>query len=444
MRAAGSVGAFSRSRSDRSRRLRLPLTLALVGCLTAAACGTPPISAPPSAAPPSVGVSSPVATPSAVASASAAPLSPSPVTPSTAAPSTPAASATPTAAAVRCSALSGSLSLRDQVGQLIMVAVSTGGVSSSAASAIDDSRAGSVLLLGNTTAGSARVSSVIERARAAARTPKDVETLVAADQEGGQVQRLQGKGFDRIPSAQQQAQASPAELRSRAARWGRQLERAGVDADLAPVADVVPKSLQNRNQPVGVLRRGYGSDPKAVAGHVAAFVHGMDDAGVATSVKHFPGLGRVLGNTDFTAEVVEDTTTRRDAYLKPFAAGIGAGTDMVMVSSAYYSTIDSSRRAAFSPTVITGMLRGDLGFTGVVISDDLAAAAMRDVRPGQRMLRFVRAGGDLAIVGDPSQAVTMADALVEAARDDPELAAAVDASTVRVLQLKDRRGLADC
>ncbi len=344
----------------------------------------------------------------------------------------------------RCATLAGSLSLRDQVGQLIMVAVSSGGVSSSAATAIDDSRAGSVLLLGNTTAGSARVASVIERARGAARTPKDVDTLVAADQEGGQVQRLQGKGFDRIPSAQQQAEDSPAELQSRAARWGRQLKRAGVDADLAPVADVVPKNLQNRNQPVGVLRRGYGSDPTAVAGHVAAFVRGMDDAGVATSVKHFPGLGRVLGNTDFTAEVVDGTTTRRDAYLKPFAAGIEAGTDMVMVSSAYYSKIDKSRRAAFSPTVITGMLRGDLAFTGVVISDDLAAAAMRDVRPGQRMLRFVRAGGDLAIVGDPSQAVTMADALVEAARDDPELAAAVEASTVRVLQLKDRRGLADC
>jgi beta-N-acetylhexosaminidase len=345
---------------------------------------------------------------------------------------------------VRCATLAASLSLRDQVGQLLMVAVSSGGVSSSAATAIDDSRAGSVLLLGNTTAGSARVAAVIERARSAARTPEDVDTLVAADQEGGQVQRLQGKGFDRIPSARQQAQDSPAALRSRAARWGQQLKRAGVDADLAPVADVVPKSLQNRNQPVGVLRRGYGSDPKAVAAHVAAFVRGMDDAGVATSVKHFPGLGRVLGNTDFTAEVIDGTTTRRDASLTPFAAGIDAGTDMVMVSSAYYSRIDSSRRAAFSPTVITTMLRGDLDFTGVVISDDLAAAAMRDVRPGQRMLRFVRAGGDVAIVGDPSQAVTMADALVEAARDDPELADAVEASTVRVLQLKDRRGLADC
>ncbi|HEY5980611.1 MAG TPA: glycoside hydrolase family 3 N-terminal domain-containing protein [Microlunatus sp.] len=365
---------------------------------------------------------------SSVGSPSAAPL--------------PTPSATPTL--VRCADLAESLSLRDRVGQLMMVAVSSDGVSSAAATAIDRSRAGSVLLLGNTTAGAARVSDVVERARSTARTPKGIETLLAADQEGGQVQRLQGKGFDRIPSAQRQAEQSPSELKSDAARWGRQLKRAGIDAALAPVADVVPKELQDRNQPIGVLRRGYGSNPAAVARHVTAFATGMDAAGVATSVKHFPGLGRVRGNTDFTAEVVDRTTTRRDAYLAPFAAGIGARADMVMISSAYYAEIDASRRAAFSPTVIKGMLRGDLGFTGVVISDDLAAAAMRDVRPDQRMLRFVRAGGDLAIVGDPSLAATMADAVVDEARDDPKLAATIEASTVRVLQLKDRRGLAEC
>ena len=90
------------------------------------------------------------------------------------------------------------------------------------------------------------------------------------------------------------------------------------------------------------------------------------------------------------------------------------------------------------------MVRDDLGFTGVVISDDLAAAAMRDLSPGERMLRFLRAGGDLAIVGDAGLAARMADAVVDEARDDPKLAAAVEASTVRVLQLKDRRGLASC
>jgi beta-N-acetylhexosaminidase len=325
-----------------------------------------------------------------------------------------------------------------------MVAVSSGGVGSAAADAIDQSRAGSVILLGNTSAGSGRVLAVTKQARDAARTPKGIKTMLAADQEGGQVQRLRGTGFDRIPSARQQAEDSPAELRSDAARWGRQLQRAGIDANLAPVADVVPQDMTDLNQPIGVLRRGYGPKPSTVARHVTAFIEGMDEAGIATAVKHFPGLGRVRGNTDVTAEVVDDTTRRDDPYLVPFAAGVDAGTDLVMMSSATYGRIDPNRRAAFSPTVIKGMVRGDLGFTGVVISDDLAAVAMQDLEVGQRMLRFLRAGGDLAIVGDPGIAESMADAVVDQARDDEDLAADIESATVRVLQLKNRRGLADC
>ena len=325
-----------------------------------------------------------------------------------------------------------------------MVAVPSAGVGSAAAKAINDSRAGAVILLGNSTAGKSRILVVTKQARKAARTPKGIKVLLAADQEGGLVQRLQGQGFDRIPSAQQQAKESPAALKRDATRWGKQLKRAGIDANLAPVADVVPKNMQTVNQPIGQLHRGYGSNPTKVADHVVAFVEGMDAAGIATSVKHFPGLGRVRGNTDFVARVVDDVTTRHDKDLKPFAAGVDAGTDMVMVSSAYYAKIDAKRRAAFSPTVIKGMIRGDLGFDGVVISDDLAAAAMRDLAPGTRLLRFLKAGGDLAIVGDPSLAASMADAVVAAAKKDDALAAAIQAATARVLQLKDRRGLASC
>lgn len=447
MRAGRAAPPRTASAGVLGHRLRVAGVLA--GCLAVAACGAVPPVGP--ATSPVPGASPRPDSSSAASRASAAPVSPSAVsTPGSATPSAPDSaptatpSATPTARPVRCADLVSSLSLRERVGQLMMVAVSSDGVGSAAASAIDDSRAGSVILLGNTTAGAGRVSAVVEQARKAARNPEGIETMVAADQEGGQVQRLQGRGFDRIPSAQRQAQTSPAELKSDAARWGRQLRRAGIDANLAPVADVVPQGREGTNQPIGVLRRGYGSNPEAVARHVRAFTEGMDAAGVATSVKHFPGLGRVRGNTDLTAEVVDATTTRRDPDLEPFAVGVEAGTDMVMMSSATYAKIDASRRAAFSPTVIRGMVRGDLGFTGVVISDDLAAAAMRDLSPGQRMLRFLRAGGDLAIVGDPSLAARMADAVVNEARDDPKLAAAVEASTVRVLQLKDRRGLAEC
>lgn len=419
---------------------RLAATVAaVVACTVVAACGTPP-----GAAPGSTPGSSGNRTSASTAGAASPSASPASATgspsPTTASPTT----ASPTPRPVRCAELAGSLSLRDQVGQLMMVAVPSTGVGPSAADAVDRSRAGSVILLGNTTAGRTRVLAVTEQAREAARTPQRIQPMLAADQEGGQVQRLQGQGFDRMPSARQQALLSPAELRRDATSWGQQLKRAGIDANLAPVADVVPTDLQNVNQPIGVLRRGYGSNPDRVAEHVAAFVEGMDAAGIATSVKHFPGLGRVRGNTDFTAKVVDGTTTRDDRSLRPFAAGVEAGTDMVMMSSAYYAEIDPRRRAAFSPTIIGGMVRDDLGFTGVVISDDLAAAAMRDLGPGERMLRFLRAGGDLAIVGDPSIATSMANAVVAEARDDPELADLIEASTVRVLQLKDRRGLASC
>ena len=117
---------------------------------------------------------------------------------------------------------------------------------------------------------------------------------------------------------------------------------------------------------------------------------------------------------------------------------------MVMVSSAYYAKIDADHRAAFSTEVIGSMLRRDLNFDGVVISDDLAAAAMSDLAPGTRALRFVRAGGDLLIVGDPAQAGAMADALQQAARDDPRVARRVAESATRVVTMKADRGLARC
>jgi beta-N-acetylhexosaminidase len=289
-----------------------------------------------------------------------------------------------------------------------------------------------------------RVRDVVARVRAASVRPEGVETLLAADQEGGLVQRLQGPGFDTIPSAVRQAALSDAELGRRAETWGEQLAAAGIDADLAPVADVVPQDLVRVNQPVGQLRRGYGSDPDVVADKVAAFTSGMDDAGVATAVKHFPGLGRVRGNTDTTRDVVDETTTRDDAALRGFRAAVRAGVDMVMVSSATYARIDGRRRAVFSPVVVDGMIRDDLDFDGVVISDDLAAVALQDVPAGQRVVRFVQAGGDLAIVGSAAEARTMARALRVRAERDADFAAQVDRAAARVLRLKQRRGLTDC
>ena len=387
-------------------------------------CGTVPTAAPP------IGVTSTTSKPQSPTSS-----------PSGTTGSTPAESFT---ANQPCLELVSRMSRSEQVGQLLMVAVRSSGIGPSEKAIVDRTHAGSVLLLGNSRAGRHAIKDVVSRVRDAARSPEGVDVMLAADQEGGLVQRLRGPGFTRIPSATVQAKQSDAQLRQNAYNWGRQLRSAGIDANLAPVADVVPTRMVWMNQPIGQLRRGYGSSPKTVAAKVTAFTEGMNEAGVATAVKHFPGLGRVRGNTDFMTRVVDRTTTRRDAALAGFSAAIDADVDMVMVSSAFYRKIDAEHRAAFSTMIIDEMLRKDLGFSRIVISDDLAAAAMRNLPPDERALRFIRAGGDLLIIGDASLATTMADAIKDEASDDPAFAKRVTESAARVVAMKERRGLAHC
>jgi beta-N-acetylhexosaminidase len=343
-----------------------------------------------------------------------------------------------------CAALVRTMSMSERAGQLLMVAIRSSGMSASERTTIDQTRAGSVLLLGNSTAGMEEIQEVVGRVRDTARSPKGVKVMLAVDQEGGLVQRLKGPGFSTIPPATVQAKKSDAQLRRDAYKWGRELKAAGIDADLAPVADVVPRTMVWLNRPIGHLRRGYSSSPKTVADKVTAFTEGMNHAGIATAVKHFPGLGRVRGNTDFMTRVLDRTTTRHDAALAGFSAAVGAKVDMVMVSSAVYRKIDDEHRAAYSSVIIGEMLRKDLGFSGVVISDDLAAAAMRTLPPGERATRFIAAGGDLLIIGDPSLASTMAEAITDEASDDADFAKRVTQSAARVVAMKERRGLASC
>jgi beta-N-acetylhexosaminidase len=336
------------------------------------------------------------------------------------------------------------MSLSERVGQLLMVAVSSNGIGASERAIIDRTRTGSVILLGNSRAGTETIQGIVGRVRDASHSPEDVKVMLAADQEGGLVQRLTGPGFTTIPSATRQAKQSDGQLRDNAYDWGRELKEAGIDANLAPVADVVPRAMIWMNQPIGQLRRGYGNSPKIVAAKVTSFTEGMDRAGVATAVKHFPGLGRVRGNTDFMTRVIDRTTTRHDPALAGFSAAVKANVDMVMMSSAFYPKIDDEHRAAYSSVIIEDMVREDLGFTGVVISDDLAAAAMRTIPPDERPIRFIRAGGDLLIIGDASLAITMANAIKDEASDDADFAKRVTQSAARVVAMKERRGLARC
>jgi len=329
------------------------------------------------------------------------------------------------------------LSLAARVGQLLMVGVPAGGTSDAALRQLGRYRVGGVILTGRSHAGTSATAALTARVQAAVPGPA---VLVATDQEGGAVQVLTGPGFSAIPSARSQGRWSPAELRARAGDWGGQLRAAGVRVNLAPVADTVPPGVSN--PPIGAFGRQYGSDPATVATHAAAFAAGLADAGVVPTAKHFPGLGRVGANTDVSSGVTDRVTTRTDPYLAPFRAVIRTGHPFVMMSSAVYSRIDPAQPAAFSPTVITGLLRDDLGFDGVVVSDDLGAARQVSAVPaGDRAVRFVAAGGDMVLTVSPATLPAMFDALYDRAARDPAFRARVDRSAERILLAKQRLGL---
>jgi beta-N-acetylhexosaminidase len=153
----------------------------------------------------------------------------------------------------------------------------------------------------------------------------------------------------------------------------------------------------------------------------------------------------VAGNTDFAAEVVDTVTTADDPYLASFRAAIDAGVPFVMVALATYPRIDSAHLAAFSPAIIGGLLRGELGFRGVVMSDDLGAtAAVAAIPPGQRALEYLLAGGDLIVSKTTDATVTMVAAVQASAATDPRVAARVDEAALRVLEAKDAAGLLPC
>ncbi|MBM9437591.1 glycoside hydrolase family 3 protein [Streptomyces bryophytorum] len=339
------------------------------------------------------------------------------------------------------------MSQSQQVGQLFMSAVSTSGMTGAQAAAITGGRVGSVFLMGHSSAGTAAVKRVTDQVKKLAPSVKGVtvKMIISTDQEGGEVQVLSGPGFSSIPTAVQQGKLSPSTLQKDAKTWGQQLKAAGVTMNLAPVADTVPPNLVNVNAPIGKLQREYGTDPAAVATHSTAFLKGMLQAGVITSAKHFPGLGRVTGNTDFSAGVTDATTAANDPYLQPFRSAVKAGTPFVMVSSAIYSKIDPNTQAAFSSAVMRNLLRGSLGFKGAIISDDLGAAvAVSDHTPAQRAVDFLKAGGNVVLTVKPSDIVPMTSAVLSRMPTDSALRSAVSDSVRRVLTAKQNAGLLTC
>jgi beta-N-acetylhexosaminidase len=230
----------------------------------------------------------------------------------------------------------------------------------------------------------------IARLQQAAREGGSPPLLVATDQEGGEVKR-----FPTLPPVTPPVELGAAGEAAAAAEGrdtGRALRQLGVNTDLAPVLDVPAVSG------AFMAGRSFGSEPATVVAAGVGFASGLEEAGVAATAKHFPGLGRATANTDVGPSLVGGSRAELAQDLEPFRAAVDAGVSLVMTSNATYSALDEERPASLSERV-TRLLRDRLGFGGAVITDDLLAGAISGAGygPGDAAVAAAEAGADLLL-----------------------------------------------
>lgn len=286
-------------------------------------------------------------------------------------------------------------------------------------------------------------------AAAQAQPVAGVPVLTMADEEGGGIQRLNGLVSSFAWPRQLAADDSVAQVQSLARTVGSQLRAAGVDMDLAPVLDVDGGAGPNNSDPDG--SRSFSAVPSVAANYGVAFMQGLSEGGELSVVKHFPGLGGSAGNSDAGPAHTLSYSTLQTSGIPPFAAAVAAGAKVVMVANDMVPGLTTAP-ASVSSAVIQGLLRQQLDFQGVVITDSLSAGAVTSAGYGveSAAVTAVEAGADLVLFGStltsaattaliPAEVATtvngIADALVTAVQRGALPENQLDASVLRVVDL---------
>jgi beta-N-acetylhexosaminidase len=289
---------------------------------------------------------------------------------------------------------------------------------------IRNGKMGGVVLLGNgwlTRRTAATVTAELQQAACTRGEP----LLIAVDQEGGIVRRLAWAPPTEAPDQM----TSTAVARSQAAGTAQALRSVGIDVDFAPVVDT-PGSARNF---LGSRAFSHSRTWNAQLGR--AFVSGLQINGIAATAKHFPGLGLASGNTDNGRIVIRAAAWKLREGLLPFQSAVRAGVKLVMLSTAIYPKLDGSKRpAAFSSTIIDGLLRKELGFTGVTVTDTLTAPAAE--RIPHTATRAMLAGSDLLIFGAESASERGYATLLADEADSTRLQSRLTQAATRVRALK--------
>jgi beta-N-acetylhexosaminidase len=293
---------------------------------------------------------------------------------------------------------------------------------------------GGVIYLGDNIVTADQVGALSAGLQEAARSTTGIDLLVAVDQEGGRVNRITD-GVTVFPPASLLSGDVEA-VREAGYLTGRQVALQGVNVVLAPVADVTAAGTTG-----AIGNRSYGDDPAVVADMVRAAVGGLQEAGVAAAVKHWPGHGATEVDSHLSLPVLDITRSAWEARERvPFDAAIAEGVDIVLVGHLALPDVDpAGAPATVSPVLIDQLLRQELGFDGVVMTDALNMGAVADIDRGELVVEAVAAGADILLV--PPDLAVAYEAVIEAVRSGRLPEATVDQAVLRVLLLKHELGL---
>lgn len=262
--------------------------------------------------------------------------------------------------------------------------------------------------------------------------------LVAVDQEGGRVRRLQAP-FTVFPSAWEMASSPGGEdaVREFARVTARELRLTGFNLDFVPVLDIVDNPGRVQASVIG--DRAYGSDPDTVVRFAAIVMETMRSEGIITCGKHYPGHGGTLVDSHKELPVDErpaDSLHKRD--LVPFAHAASMDADMIMTAHVLYPSLDANSPATLSPKLIDGLLRNTMGFDGVVITDDLDMGAVaRTYSPAESTFLAIQAGVDIPLIcNSPDKVFSARQRLVDAVQTGEISEARIRQSLSRIARLK--------
>lgn len=333
------------------------------------------------------------------------------------------------------------MSMAEKLGQLVVVGIDGYELDQQTKEMIRQYQVGGFVIFGRNVRDSLQLRTLLNSLKEENATVSRIPLFLSVDEEGGRVSRMPEEFLDLPTSAQIGRQNEPALSSQVGSIIAAQLKLLGFNMDFAPVLDI---NSNPRNPVIG--NRAFGSDAETVSKLGIATMKGLQSAKIISVVKHFPGHGDTEVDSHKGLPIVTHDRSRLNSFeLIPFAEAIKNNADAVMVAHILLPQLDEHNPASLSKTVITDLLRTEMGFNGVVISDDLTMGAISENHDiGEAAVRAINAGSDLVLVCHGyEKEIAVLNALKNAVETGIIPEERIDQSVYRILKLKERYELTD-